>query len=372
MQIHTIRMKLFSILCIFIGIASCTGSKSQDEYTSIDLVNEIYYPLNYVVAKCEEPLVIDGLDNDSQWENAVYTEYFIDIEGIKKPKYDTRAKMLWDDNYLYVYAKLDEPHIWGNLKQRDTVIFYNNDFEVFLDPSNTTYNYGEIEVNALNTVWDLTLDKPYRVGGHADNSWDLDSLKTAINIVGTLNDPSDIDSFWTVEMAIPLKPILELKKSENDVPVNNEQWRINFSRVNWDHDINNGNYSRKKVDGKYLPEYNWVWSPQGVINMHEPEKWGYLQFSDQSKVNDIAFIEDKDLIYKQAAYAFFRLTRYGTLKHLSSEELGNIKKFKAKLSDKVTCSAAFEKTKEGFKYTIELPTTDQLFIIDQDGWLTFK
>jgi hypothetical protein len=38
------------------------------------------------------------------------------------------------------------------------------------------------------------------------------------------------------------------------------------------------------VDGKYkkVPkrkEHNWVWSPQGVIDMHRPERWGLLQFS---------------------------------------------------------------------------------------------
>jgi hypothetical protein len=40
------------------------------------------------------------------------------------------------------------------------------------------------------------------------------------------------------------------------------EWRIDFSRVEW----------LKK------PEENWVWSPQGVINMHVPDRWGYLEF----------------------------------------------------------------------------------------------
>jgi hypothetical protein len=26
-------------------------------------------------------------------------------------------------------------------------------------------------------------------------------------------------------------------------------------------------------------EDNWVWSPQGVVDMHRPETWGYVQFS---------------------------------------------------------------------------------------------
>ena len=62
-------------------------------------------------------------------------------------------------------------------------------------------------------------------------------------------------------------------------PKDGNQWRINFSRVEWDTTIEAGKYV--KVKGR--PEHNWVWSPQGVINMHCPERWGYLQFSTQTK-----------------------------------------------------------------------------------------
>ena len=46
--------------------------------------------------------------------------------------------------------------------QHDAVIFHNNDFEVFIDPDGDTHNYYELEINALNTVWDLFITKPYR------------------------------------------------------------------------------------------------------------------------------------------------------------------------------------------------------------------
>lgn len=58
-------------------------------------------------------------------------------------------------------------------------------------------------------------------------------------------------------------------------PRDGDQWRINFSRVQWRHEVKDGKY--QKVKG--TKEDNWVWSPQGVINMHRPETWGYLQFS---------------------------------------------------------------------------------------------
>ena len=57
-----------------------------------------------------------------------------------------------------------------------------------------------------------------------------------------------------------------------DVVPRDKYWRVNFSRVNWNHNIDNGKYSRKKnkEESEYLNEFNWVWSSQGVINMHEP------------------------------------------------------------------------------------------------------
>ena len=60
-----------------------------------------------------------------------------------------------------------------------------------------------------------------------------------------------------------------------------EQWRVNFSRVQWPLDVRNGRYvKRTNETGELLPEDNWVWSPQGAIAMHMPERWGYVQFSD--------------------------------------------------------------------------------------------
>jgi len=75
--------------------------------------------------------------------------------------------MLWDDTYFYVAAQLEEPDVWATLTQRDTVIFYDNDFEVFIDPDGDTHNYYELEVNAFGTLWDLMLLTPYRDGGPA-------------------------------------------------------------------------------------------------------------------------------------------------------------------------------------------------------------
>ena len=123
--------------------------------------------------------------------------------------------MLWDSSYFYILAEMEEPHILGNTqKNRDDIIFYDNDFEVFIDPTGDTHNYTEIEINALNTVWDLLLTRPYRDGGKALHQYDIKGMKISSQINGTLNDPSDKDEGWIVEMAIPWKAFKQIAKGQ--------------------------------------------------------------------------------------------------------------------------------------------------------------
>ena len=121
------------------------------KYSKIDLQinNKVIIPKIYNVKKSNSVIVIDGIADEASWKDAQFTDDFIDIEGYKIPSQKTNAKMLWDEKYLYVYAKLFEDHIWGDITQRDEVIYYNNDFEIFINPNNDVFNYGEIEINAL-------------------------------------------------------------------------------------------------------------------------------------------------------------------------------------------------------------------------------
>jgi hypothetical protein len=233
-------------------------------------------PKEYVCYRAASPLVIDGKLEKPCWQHAGWTDDFVDIEGEIQPipRFRTRVKMLWDDAYFYLGAELEEPHIWATLTEHDSVIFQDNDFEVFIDPDGDNHDYYEIEINALNTVWDLRLVKPYRDGGPALNSWEIPGLQTAILLAGTLNDPTDTDRGWSVEMALPWSVLAEYARCPAP-PRHGDQWRINFSRVEWDVEIVEGTY-RKIPDRR---EHNWVWSPQGVIDMHRPERWGYVQFS---------------------------------------------------------------------------------------------
>lgn len=233
-------------------------------------------PRGYVCYRANGPIKIDGKLDDPAWNAVPWSEAFVDIEGDRKPrpKYRTRMKMLWDDKCLYIAAELEEPHVWATLTKHDSVIFQDNDFEVFLDPDGDSHLYAELEINALNTTWDLLLTKPYKDDGKAISAWEITGLRTGVHVDGTLNHPGDTDHGWTVEIAWPWVGLAELTDKKSP-PQDGAQWRINFSRVEWQHEIAGGKY--RKVKGRR--EDNWVWSPQGVINMHRPEQWGYVQFS---------------------------------------------------------------------------------------------
>jgi Carbohydrate family 9 binding domain-like len=258
-------------------------------------------PKGYLCHRSSGPIHIDGKLDEAAWQQAPWTDDFVDIEGDAKPKprFRTRAKMLWDDRYFYVAAELEEPHVWGTLTEHDSVIFHDNDFEVFIDPDGDNHEYYEFEINALNTSWDLLLPRPYKDDGKAVNSWEIPGLKTAVNIRGTLNDPTDIDQGWTVELAFPWKVLGELAYRPAP-PRDGDQWRVNLSRVEWRHEIAGGKY-RKVPDTK---EDNWVWSPQGVVNMHRPETWGYVQFTT-AKAGEARFRPDPAGPARQALHAIY-------------------------------------------------------------------
>lgn len=298
-------------------------------------------PEGYVCQRTTTPIHIDGIADEASWQTAPLTVPFTDIsgEGFPAPRFNTQARMLWDDDYLYITAQLEEPHVWANLLQRDTIVYYDNDFEVFIDPTGDAHNYYEIEVNAIGTLFDLSIEKPYRSPrrGYVQFQWDCPGLKVATHVDGTVNKADDKDRGWTVEMAIPRKAVAA--EFDNCLKAGN-YLRVGFSRVEWQHQIDkNGRYSRKKDDnGKFLPENNWTWGATGQIAMHMPERWGYVYLSDQVAGSD------KETFRYPASYPVERLLwamfyaqeeqyarsgrYYANLEdfHLTNEETGSLPK----------------------------------------------
>ena len=274
------------------------------------------HPKAYICYKSVGPIIVDGFLTETEWKLVEWSDLFTDITGNEnaQPYLDTRVKMLWDDNNFYIAAELLEPHLWGSITQRDNIIFKDNDFEVFIDPDGDNHHYYELEINVLNTVWDLLLTKPYRDGGAAIDNFDFKGLQTAVASYGTIDEPNDIDEKWCIEIAIPWHNFeVWNPKRRAKVPNDGEQWRINFSRVQWELETTPYSYT-KKLDYRKNPleEYNWVWSPQGVVSLHQPETWGYVQFSKkEAGSTKVEFKPDLDFDLKMALMdVYFQQKRY--------------------------------------------------------------
>ena len=317
-------------------------------------------PDGYVCYRSAQKLKIDGKLDEESWKKAAPTAPFVDIsgEGFAKPLFETTAKMLWDDEYLYVAATLHEKDIKAKLTQRDTIIYHDNDFEVFLDPDGDGHNYFEIETNARGVIFDLMLDKPYRSGGNFMIHWDCPGLKTAIYCDGTLNKSKDEDKLWTVEMAIPHKALTlnftNLLKAGNT-------WRINFSRVQW-----------LKAKG---PEENWVWMPTGKIDMHMPDRWGFLYFSDKTVGNGMeAFKYPYDMPAYKLLWAMFyaQQEKYGKDKnYLRAKE--NFFLTDAETKDLPQgAEIAVEATANTYRMSITLPAEKLRYVINNGGKFTIE
>ena len=274
-------------------------------------------PNGYVVYRATDSITIDGVADEAVWQNAPIIDNFQDIsgEGFPLPLYHTQTRMLWDDDYLYIAAELEEPNVWAYITQHDEVVYQEPDFEVFLDPDNDGLNYFEMEINAVGTIFDLFLAKPYRTasGTFVNIAWDAPGLKLATHINGTLNDDTDIDEGWSVEMAIPQKAIIN---NFDTILVAGNYWRLGFSRVEWQTQNINGKTERKQTDsGTFLPEYNWTCPATGKINMHMPERWNYLYFTDKPAGTD-TFHYPTDHNIEKLLWAMF----YAQGEHFESTE----------------------------------------------------
>jgi hypothetical protein len=323
-------------------------------------------PKGYVACKVQQPLVIDGIP-EKAWDNAPWSEPFNDIEGVKKPKprFHTRMKMLWDDHYLYVYAELEEPHVWAYEKRRDATIFLENDFELFIKPSTLLPTYGEFEMNALGTVWDLFFMRPYRSGANYMVSWDMREMLAGVHINGTINNPEDVDKGWNIELAFPWNALKEIGRKS---PVQDgDIWRFNFSRVEWQHTVTpEGKYIRKQgQNGEILKEDNWTWSPMRVIQLHEPEYWGYLQLSDKTN-SPSAFKRPKEEPLLQALFYLFRAKNENMKAKSIKELIGN-----DTISVKgITMKAELQPSLFGFYILITNIETGEKYAIDEKEVVT--
>jgi len=218
---------------------------------------------SYAILRTSGPIAIDGVLDEAVWGRLEPVGAFMLHDGSAPAEFETEAKLCWDDEYLYVSFSCVDNDIWGTFTERDQPLYDEEVVEIFINPSNDLVNYFEFEVSPRNVIWDGRIYNPDGAPNENmryDESWDCEGLLTGVRVVGTLDDRSDLDQLWSVEMAIPFASI------ERKTPADGEQWRANLYRID-----------RGEKD-----EFS-CWSPTQNVSetpaFHIPSRFGRFIFS---------------------------------------------------------------------------------------------
>ena len=225
-------MNRFSF-CFFVLVASVLITGFSENIFSNDSLIQNSFPCpdadipRYKAKYTSSRPVIDGKLNELLWKNAARSAPFRDLIHGTKAHLDTRAAVIWDDEYLYVAYWIEEPYVKATLTKRDAPIYQDNDVELFIAGKD---GYYEFEINSYGTIYEVlffweeafqrngyaamsefnrndSLARPFNGVGFKNHprgkrigfwNWDYPGLKSAIHIDGTLNDSTDKDKGWTV------------------------------------------------------------------------------------------------------------------------------------------------------------------------------
>ncbi|HLJ96677.1 MAG TPA: carbohydrate-binding family 9-like protein [Gemmataceae bacterium] len=175
------------------------------------------------------PIQIDGRLDEAAWQQAQVISDFAVYWELRPAKTATKARLLWDDTYLYFAAEMEDSDLYADVTQRNGMIWTNDVFELFFKPAQKKLAYYEFQVNAANTQLELFL--PSRGSGGYQRFAPLTKfgMQSAVKLEGTLNNPADKDTGWTVEGRIPLSAFL----SSGDRPQPGSKWRFALCRYDY-------------------------------------------------------------------------------------------------------------------------------------------
>ncbi len=253
------------------------------------------------------PIVLDGQLNEASWQAAKASSSFVDLVSGKPTMHQTHVKILWDREYLYVGYQIEEPNVTAKFLKRDAPIWQDNDIELFVA---FDHAYYELEVNAHGTlyeglfIWQNEYKKhgfaklpgidvgnpdvkhqPFNGVGYTRHprgkrwaflAWDFPGLQSKVHINGTLNQESDTDRGWTVELALPWSGMkIPAHGDDRAIPPNeSDTWRMDFSRFN-----------QYREPSPARDSGGWALSHHGVWDSHIPEVFAKVTFTESKLGN---------------------------------------------------------------------------------------
>jgi glucose/arabinose dehydrogenase len=193
-------------------------------------------PTTFECRWAQGPITIDGKADEDAWKHAQPIDHFYLPwlgKNARAAKTATRAKLLWDREYLYFFADMEDTDLYADVKEHDGMTWDNDVFELFFKPADDKPGYYEFQVNAAGTIMDMFLPRRGS-GGYRRYKSDGDfHIDAKVVLRGTLNKWTDRDEGWSVEGRIPWKDFLR----SGGRPEIDERWKFALCRYDYSVDF---------------------------------------------------------------------------------------------------------------------------------------
>jgi cellulose/xylan binding protein with CBM9 domain len=172
---------------------------------------------------------IDGKADEGAWAKAPVLKDFAVFWQRRPARSKTEARLLWDDDFLYFTAKMEDVDLYADVKQYNGMTWTNDVFELFFKPDMAKKPYYEFQVNALNTRMETFLPSRGAGGFQRFATQEKLGMESAVVLRGTLNNWKDRDEGWTVEGRIPWKAFQET----GGRPKAGDRWKFALCRYDY-------------------------------------------------------------------------------------------------------------------------------------------
>ena len=218
-------------------------------------------PKRLVVPKLKGTVTIDGDLTEPVWAKAAVIKPFFLSDGSGREREQTEVRVWYDDTALYLAWICTDSDIQATFTARDSKFWEEEVVEFFITPKDLS-KYYELQWNPLGGVFDAIITNEIDANGVSkkfagDWSFTAKGMKSAVKVKGTVQNSSDKDEYWRVEVMIPFSDFDQPAPKAGDV------WRANFYRFN------------RQTD---LPVELLSWSPPILPGFHQPSRFGFLEF----------------------------------------------------------------------------------------------
>ncbi|MBI4904247.1 MAG: c-type cytochrome [Acidobacteria bacterium] len=184
-------------------------------------------PVEYRIQRAASAINIDARLDEPAWQRATPTSSFLFNWFTAGEKEQTEARLLWDDDNLYVSWRCADRHISAYETKRHGPVSKDDCVEIFISPNpQKVRNYYTFEINAIGTMLNRCRTDWFTGGP----TWEPEGVRHRATYSGLARkDESADDREWIVEMVVPLRNFA--RDAAHMPPRHGDEWRLNLMRT---------------------------------------------------------------------------------------------------------------------------------------------